>query len=259
MASFHTLGYALSLRRHATWLADIGRTNIAGALLLSGQFLRDEKIERYEYPLLMLFSALGMCMMVSANSFLAMYMAIELQSLPIYVLAAVHRDDLRSTEAGLKYFILGALASGMLLYGSSLIYGFTGTVGFVDFGCAKVLPEGQRRRIVNLMRCAVEGRRGDLRSNMVESGFFAADSVLTADDAYRWWEGIIYEILAPQPVTYTDEASRRDTSLIQELNTGTVFILRPGDKGVVEGTEKTKLLVRFQGGPLWVWRSDVAS
>ena len=69
-------------------------------------------------------------MMVSANSFLALYMALELQSLPIYVLAAFHRDNLRSTEAGLKYFVLGALASGMLLYGCSLVYGFTGTVQF---------------------------------------------------------------------------------------------------------------------------------
>ena len=69
-------------------------------------------------------------MMVSANSFLALYMAIELQSLPIYVLAAVHRDNLRSTEAGLKYFVLGALASGMLLYGCSLVYGFSGTLNF---------------------------------------------------------------------------------------------------------------------------------
>ena len=94
------------------------------------QFLRDERIERYEYPLLVLFSALGMCMMVSANSLLALYMALELQSLPIYVLAAIHRDNLRSTEAGLKYFVLGALASGMLLYGCSLVYGFTGTMYF---------------------------------------------------------------------------------------------------------------------------------
>ena len=76
----------------------------------------------------MLFSTLGMCMMVSANSLLALYMALELQSLPLYVLAAFHRDNLRSTEAGLKYFVLGALASGMLLYGCSLVYGFTGTI-----------------------------------------------------------------------------------------------------------------------------------
>ena len=103
----------------------------AGAsLLLAGGFLRDERIERYEYALLALFSTLGMCMMVSANSFLALYMALELQSLPLYVLAAFHRDNLRSTEAGLKYFVLGALASGMLLYGCSLVYGFSGTVQF---------------------------------------------------------------------------------------------------------------------------------
>ena len=99
-------------------------------VLLAGAFMRDERIERYEYALLALFSTLGMCMMVSANSFLALYMALELQSLPLYVLAAFHRDNLRSTEAGLKYFVLGALASGMLLYGCSLVYGFTGTIQF---------------------------------------------------------------------------------------------------------------------------------
>ena len=102
----------------------------AGALALAGQFMRDERIERYEYPLLVLLSALGMCMMVSANSLLGPFMALELQSLSIYVLAAIHRDNLRSTEAGLKYFVLGALASGMLLYGCSLVYGFSGTIYF---------------------------------------------------------------------------------------------------------------------------------
>ena len=112
---------------YAAFLKVLILVGASGALLLAGQFMRDEKIERYEYPLLVLFSALGMCMMVSANSFLALYMALELQSLPIYVLAAVHRDNLRSTEAGLKYFVLGALAPGMLLYGCSLVYGFSGT------------------------------------------------------------------------------------------------------------------------------------
>src|SRR6476620_3000482 len=76
------------------------------AVLMAGVFMRDERIERYEYALLALFSTLGMCMMVSANSFLALYMALELQSLPLYVLAAFNRDNLRSTEAGLKFFIL---------------------------------------------------------------------------------------------------------------------------------------------------------
>jgi NADH-quinone oxidoreductase subunit N len=115
---------------YAAFLKVLILLGAAGAVLLAGQFMRDEKIERYEYPILAVFSALGMCMMVSANSFLALYMALELQSLPIYVLAAFHRDDLRSTEAGLKFFVLGALASGMLLYGCSLVYGFSGTIQF---------------------------------------------------------------------------------------------------------------------------------
>ena len=115
---------------YAAFLKVVILLGAIGALLLAGQFLRDEKIDRYEVPLLVLMSALGMCMMVSANSLLALYMAIELQSLPIYVLAAVHRDNLRSTEAGLKYFVLGALASGLLLYGCSLVYGFSGTLHF---------------------------------------------------------------------------------------------------------------------------------
>ena len=136
IAAAHTKARGLAFDGHyvldayAEFLKVLILLGAAGALVLSGQFLRDEKIERYEYPLLVLFSALGMCMMVSANSFLALYMAIELQSLPIYVLAAMHRDNLRSTEAGLKYFVLGALASGMLLYGCSLVYGFSGTLNF---------------------------------------------------------------------------------------------------------------------------------
>ena len=104
----------------------------AAAILLARSFLVEQEMDRFEYPLLALFSALGMCMMVSANSLLALYMALELQSLPLYVLAAINRDNLRSTEAGLKYFVLGALASGMLLYGCSLVYGFAGTLEFTE-------------------------------------------------------------------------------------------------------------------------------
>ena len=92
--------------------------------------------------MLILFASLGMCMMVSANSFLALYMGLELQSLPLYVMAAFNRDQLRSTEAGLKYFVLGALASGMLLYGCSLVYGFTGTLLFDDLGALLTASEG---------------------------------------------------------------------------------------------------------------------
>jgi NADH-quinone oxidoreductase subunit N len=97
-------------------------------------------MNRFEYPVLVLFAALGMGMMVSANSFLALYMALELQSLSLYVLAAFHRDTLRSSEAGLKYFVLGALASGMLLYGCSLIYGFTGSLYFTEVAGALATP-----------------------------------------------------------------------------------------------------------------------
>jgi NADH-quinone oxidoreductase subunit N len=99
-------------------------------LMISPGFLRDEGIERFEFSVLALFSTVGMLMMVSANSLLALYLALELHSLPLYVLTAFHRDQTRSTEAGLKYFVLGALASGLLLYGCSLVYGFTGTLSF---------------------------------------------------------------------------------------------------------------------------------
>ena len=100
------------------------------AVLMSREYLANEGIGRFEYPVLILFATLGMMMMVSANNLLSLYLGLELQSLCLYVIAAFHRDSLRSSEAGLKYFVLGALSSGMLLYGISIIYGFTGGTGF---------------------------------------------------------------------------------------------------------------------------------
>ncbi|MEC9348032.1 MAG: NADH-quinone oxidoreductase subunit NuoN [Pseudomonadota bacterium] len=102
----------------------------AVAIILSLAFVRREGMDRFEYPVLMVIATLGMLMMVSANDLISLYMGIELQSLPLYVLAAFKRDSTRATEAGLKYFVLGALSSGMLLYGCSMIYGFTGATGF---------------------------------------------------------------------------------------------------------------------------------
>ncbi len=102
----------------------------AAALILSIDHFERAKINRFEYPVLVLFATLGMMMMISANSLMALYVGLELQSLALYVCASIHRDDVRSTEAGLKYFVLGALSSGMLLYGCSLVYGFTGATGF---------------------------------------------------------------------------------------------------------------------------------
>ncbi|MGH7044172.1 MAG: NADH-quinone oxidoreductase subunit NuoN [Acetobacteraceae bacterium] len=110
---------------------------LAGAaltLMLSLDYNRQEGIGRFEYPVLVLFATVGMMGMVSATSLMTLYVALELHSLALYVLAAFARDDVRSSEAGLKYFVLGALASGLLLYGISLVYGFSGTMDFTTLG-----------------------------------------------------------------------------------------------------------------------------
>ncbi len=99
-------------------------------LMLSRDFLRRAGVDKFEFPILILLATLGMLMLVSANGLIALYLGLELMSLALYVVAAFHRDDLRASEAGLKYFVLGALSSGMLLYGASLLYGFAGTVSF---------------------------------------------------------------------------------------------------------------------------------
>ncbi len=103
----------------------------AAAVLIMGQeYMARRGILRFEYPLLITLAVVGMMMMVSAGDLMALYMGLELQSLALYVVAALRRDSARSTEAGLKYFVLGALSSGMLLYGASLTYGYTGTTLF---------------------------------------------------------------------------------------------------------------------------------
>jgi NADH-quinone oxidoreductase subunit N len=107
----------------------------AAAIALSIDYAKRERQQRFEYSVLILLSTLGMMMLISAADLIALYLGLELMSLPLYVVAASHRTSLRSTEAGLKYFVLGALSSGMLLYGASLVYGFTGTVNFA--GIAK--------------------------------------------------------------------------------------------------------------------------
>jgi len=110
------------------------------ALILSLDYNRKNHIARFEYPVLMLLSVTGMMVMVSASNMMTLYLGLELQSLALYVLAAFARDDLRSSEAGLKYFVLGALASGLLLYGISLVYGFSGTMDFAALAKALSQP-----------------------------------------------------------------------------------------------------------------------
>jgi NADH-quinone oxidoreductase subunit N len=100
------------------------------AILMSDRYLSGEQLGRFEYPVLILLAVFGMMLMVSASDLIALYMGLETQSLALYILASFNRDSRRSTEAGLKYFVLGALASGLLLYGASLIYGFAGSTQF---------------------------------------------------------------------------------------------------------------------------------
>ena len=109
------------------WLIIVGSSL---AIIMSLSYNEQEGIARFEYPVLIVFATLGMFMMVSANDLISLYVGLELQSLALYVVAAFRRDSVRSSEAGLKYFVLGALSSGMLLYGASLVYGFTGTTSF---------------------------------------------------------------------------------------------------------------------------------
>lgn len=102
----------------------------AAVLVMSEGYMKSRDLLRFEYPLLVALSAVGMMVMVSANDLMALYMGLELQSLALYVVASLRRDSVKSTEAGLKYFVLGALSSGLLLYGASLVYGYAGTTLF---------------------------------------------------------------------------------------------------------------------------------
>jgi NADH-quinone oxidoreductase subunit N len=125
---------------YARFLKVLAFIGSAVAIVMSVEFLGATGKQKFEYPVLILLSTTGMCVLISAADLIALYLGMELMSLALYVIAAIDRDNVRSTEAGLKYFVLGALSSGMLLYGCSLIYGFTGTVNFA--GIAKATGEG---------------------------------------------------------------------------------------------------------------------
>ena len=108
----------------------------AVAIPLGQRWFERRGVDNFEFPVLILLAALGMGMMVAAGDLISLYVGVELQSLALYVLAAMHRDDAKASEAGLKYFVLGALSSGMLLYGASLIYGFAGSTVFTEIAAA---------------------------------------------------------------------------------------------------------------------------
>ncbi|BCP53705.1 NADH-quinone oxidoreductase subunit N [Kaistia sp. 32K] len=135
-----TFGGAFVLDPFARFMKVLALIGSGFAIVMSVNYSKREKIARFEYPVLILLATVGMMLMISANDLIAIYLGLELQSLALYVVAASNRDSVKSTEAGLKYFVLGALSSGMLLYGMSLIYGFTGHTQFQ--GIATTLSNG---------------------------------------------------------------------------------------------------------------------
>jgi len=129
-----TFGDSFIADGFSTFIKVLVLIGAAATLFMGLSSMKADNLNRFEYPVLLVLATLGMFMMVSANGLIALYVGIELQSLALYVVAAFKRDSLRSSEAGLKYFVLGALSSGMLLYGASLLYGFAGTVTYAGLG-----------------------------------------------------------------------------------------------------------------------------
>src|SRR5580692_1025202 len=131
-----TFGGGFIVDDFARFLKIVALIGSATTLILSAEFLSDPSRRIFEYAILVLLSTLGMMVLISAGDLIMLYLGLELMSLALYVVAASNRDNAKSTEAGLKYFVLGALSSGMLLYGASLVYGFTGTVSFAGIAAA---------------------------------------------------------------------------------------------------------------------------
>jgi NADH-quinone oxidoreductase subunit N len=123
---------AFTVDAFARFMKVVTLVGAVGALVLAFNEFEEQKSLKFEYPVLVLLATAGMMLMISASDLIALYLGLELQSLALYVVAAFRRDSLRSSEAGLKYFVLGALSSGMLLYGASLLYGFAGSTSFTS-------------------------------------------------------------------------------------------------------------------------------
>ncbi|CAN5225627.1 NADH-quinone oxidoreductase subunit NuoN [soil metagenome] len=153
----------------------------AVAVVLGGGWMQRTGIARFEFPILIVLASVGMSMMASSGDLISLYVGIELHSLALYVLAAFHRDDLKASEAGLKYFVLGALSSGLLLYGASLIYGFTGSMRFEDI--------------------AVVASRGDVGAGLIFGLVFLICGLAFKVSAapFHMWTPDVYEG-APTPV-----------------------------------------------------------
>jgi NADH-quinone oxidoreductase subunit N len=153
------------------------------AILMSRAYFEQVKAWRFEYPLLVALATLGMMLMISANDLMALYVGLELQSLALYVIAAFQRDSVRSTEAGVKYFVLGSVASGMLLFGASLIYGFCGGTAFVQ-----------------ISRALLDGRGAEIGTTIGLVFVVAGLAFKVSAVPFHMWTPDVYEG-APTPVT----------------------------------------------------------
>jgi NADH-quinone oxidoreductase subunit N len=185
----------------ARFLKILALIGSAAAIAMSLDYARREHQERFEYSVLIVLSTLGMLMLISAADLIALYLGLELMSLPLYVVAASYRDRLRSTEAGLKYFVLGALSSGMLLYGASLVYGFTGTVSFA--GIAHASTQGGIGLIFGLV--------------FLFAGFCFKVSAVP----FHMWTPDVYEG-APTPVTAFFAAAPKVAAIAMFVRTAVV-------------------------------------
>jgi NADH-quinone oxidoreductase subunit N len=152
-------------------------------ILMSRAYFEHAKAWRFEYPLLVALATLGMMLMISANDLMSLYVALELQSLALYVVAAFQRDSVRSTEAGVKYFVLGSVASGMLLFGASLIYGFCGGTAFVE-----------------ISKALIDGRGGEIGTVIGLVFVVAGLAFKVSAVPFHMWTPDVYEG-APTPVT----------------------------------------------------------
>jgi NADH-quinone oxidoreductase subunit N len=135
-ASGEAFGGALIVDPFGRLMMVLALIGSAVALIMAMRFATNAGFYSFEYPVMILLSTVGMMLMISAHNMIGLYLGLELQNLGVYVLAAFHRDNLRSTESGLKYFVLSSLSSGLLLYGISLVYGYTGSVGFREIAAA---------------------------------------------------------------------------------------------------------------------------
>ena len=153
------------------------------AILMSRAYFEQVKAWRFEYALLVALATLGMMLMISANDLMALYVGLELQSLALYVVAAFQRDSVRSTEAGVKYFVLGSVASGMLLFGASLIYGFCGGTAFVE-----------------ISKALLDGRGGEIGTVIGLVFVVAGLAFKVSAVPFHMWTPDVYEG-APTPVT----------------------------------------------------------